>query len=259
MNEEQEKNIENFLETKIEKLAPKSYSQLKSFLEKEYEILEKNEDEIVEYFKLKSKSMESLNKWITNVKMYRQHHKRSFGILECELTRIREQRTQERFETLKPKVEVNIKEELTELEEFYKELKENTPSLRSDLSTVKIKNFNKEMDNYINDDEIVFNTLVKKNGKMTIKITNEKLLEKIKTREYKNDYLLDYEIKDRNNYECILCKKVFGIGLSDYRSNYMTKKFEGVITPREVLKRAFEVAKECNTSIEMIYQYYLTE
>ena len=94
---------------------------------------------------------------------------------------------------------------------------------------------------------------------MTIKITNEKLLEKIKMREYKNDYLLDYEIKDRNNYECILCKKVFGIGLSDYRSNYMTKKFEGVITPREVLKRAFEVAKECNTSIEMIYQYYLTE
>lgn len=259
MNEEQEKNIKDFLETKIEKLASKSYSQLKLFLKKEYEILEKNENEIVEYFKLKSKSMESLNKWITNVKMYRQHHQRSFGILECELTKLREKRFRNNIDNAKQKVELNIKEDLTELEQFYKELKENTPALRSDLSTVKIKNFNKETDNYINGNEIVFNTLVKKDGKMTIKITNEKLIEKIKTREYMNDYLLDYSCKDRNNYECILCKKVFGVGISDYRSDYMTKKFEGVMTPREVLIKASEIAKECNTSIDMITQYYLTE
>lgn len=250
-------NIEKFLQTKTG-LSETSLKQLKAFLVRENDLLEKSEDEIIDYFKSKTNSLESLNKWFSNIKMYRKFYENTTSKLECQLSKIRELRFKEN-EKPRERIEINIKTELNELEKLYKDLKENTPALRTDLSSIKIKNYDIEKDNYYLDGEIIFNTLVKKDGKINIKLTNEELIEKLNNKEYKNDYLLDYENMDRNNYESKLCKEVFGIGICEYRKMYITKSFNGLQTPKEILKKAFEIAQQSNTSIEMVYQYYLTD
>ena len=70
--------------------------------------------------------------------------------------------------------------------------------LRSDITTVKIRNYNAQVDNYYLNGKIVFNSLIKKGGIKTIDVPKEldDLIQNIKLINYQEDYLIRLNYKD---------------------------------------------------------------
>ena len=249
--------MEYYLEKRKKELSEKSYKNLECFLNKHQDILSKSEEEIVEYFS--SFSDESKKKYLYNCLVYRREMNLSNSLIEEECKKLKEKIIENNKNKIRVLPKTNVKEKKSPLENLYYNLKTKLPALRSDFSTVKIKNFDKEKDNYYFEGYIYLNNLVKVDGKLILKCP-EDLKHLIDNYIFKNDYLLDFESSNRNNYECsILCKKVFGITINEYRKKYITEKFKDKTDIKDILYTALDLCKECNTSIQQIIDYYFCD
>jgi hypothetical protein len=252
--------LEEYLMKREKELKGKGYKQLVCFFKKYKNVIDLVfEDEIIECFN--HFADETKKKYLYNILMYRREVKLEYSVIEKECLKLKTKIEENNKNKTRNLPTVNIKNERNQLEELYYKLKTTLPALRSDLSTVKVNNFDINSDNYYKDGEIVFNNLVKVglNKPLKLKVSDE-VKEYIFNYNFKNDYLLDFESADRNNYECsVLCKKVFGITISEYRKKYITEKFKDKVSVKDILTTANEICKECNTSLDMIVNYYFCE
>ena len=152
---------------------------------------------------------------------------------------------------------------------FYFLINLNNPSLRfNDYLTLKIRNFDTAKDNYIDNDKIHFNNLVKsKNIKsITINLNNEeiKLLEKVK-QEFPQDYLLHnkkfdteeekyWTIKRSNETINRWCQKVFGFNTHTFRK---LSYIDLTNNDKETLQKVLEICKKQNHSLDIAIDYYM--
>ena len=139
--------------------------------------------------------------------------------------------------------------------------------LRSDITTVKIRNYNAQVDNYYLNGKIVFNSLIKKGGIKTIDVPKEldDLIQNIKLVNYQEDYLIRLNYKDRSNGITRQLGKVslkyFGkqLTINDYRHIYSTYKSKQTedLPLKQRLKSIDETAQIMNNSVLSQVRYYI--
>ena len=139
--------------------------------------------------------------------------------------------------------------------------------LRSDITTVKIRNYNAQVDNYYLNGKIVFNSLIKKEGIKTIDVPKEldDLIHNIKLVNYQEDYLIRLNYKDRSNGITRQLGKVslkyFGkqLTINDYRHIYSTHKAQQTedLSLKQRLKSIDETSKIMNNSVLSQVRYYI--
>ena len=139
--------------------------------------------------------------------------------------------------------------------------------LRSDITTVKIRNYNAQVDNYYLNGKIVFNSLIKKGGIKTIDVPKEldDLIQNIKLVNYQEDYLIRLNYKDRSNGITRQLGKVslkyFGkqLTINDYRHIYSTHKAKQTedLPLKARLKSIDETSKLMNNSVLSQVRYYI--
>jgi hypothetical protein len=140
------------------------------------------------------------------------------------------------------------------------------PPLRTDYCTVKLKNYDKDKDNYYNDGTFYFNSLIKNdlknNNTLTITLFPEdrQIADCLKGQ----DFFFPSRNKDPSNDFVKTLQKYsqeyFGESLSvnDFRRRYFTdfmKSVKGLEFP-EAYTKVKEIAKKSNTSIEQMINYY---
>ncbi len=141
------------------------------------------------------------------------------------------------------------------------------PPLRSDYNSIKIRNFDTETDNYYNDGKLIFNTLVKNDGKMEkdVSILRE-LIEACIDANKSSDYLFHMENGEpyENRYFCKYISRVSkrylgrNLGIMDYRTLYSSTFCKD--TPQnQIHSKATELASEMNNSATTQKQYYIRD
>ena len=141
--------------------------------------------------------------------------------------------------------------------------------LRSDISSIKIRDFNKQIDNYYdsNNKQIVFNSLVKKQKILSVDIPVElnELIETFIKRNPNEIYLIKLTHSNRNlnitKRLAVVSEKYFGKGLTinDYRHIYSTFQADKVkhLPIRKQVKAIDDVSKLMNNSVKTQIQYYI--
>lgn len=155
------------------------------------------------------------------------------------------------------------------IDEFFLKMFLDYPPLRSDLCSIKLKNFDIEKDNYFNQEAFIFNDLVKikerNNVETKLKIDlKQSEIDFVKS--LKTEYLYDInKVENRNDhfiqYLAKISEKYLGerMGIQKFRRLYITKNLNELIklAPFELLKGAEILAKQMNTSISiMLSNYY---
>ena len=132
--------------------------------------------------------------------------------------------------------------------------------LWTDISTVKVKDYNKQSDNYYNSKQFVFNVLVKNAGKLTANVP-DKLNELIETFIKCNpgeNYLIKLTHSNRNlnitKWLAAISSKYFGtlLTINDYRHIYSTYQARQVkhLPIRKQVKAIDDVSKLMNNSVK---------
>ena len=161
-------------------------------------------------------------------------------------------------------VDINTENLLNKnIDEFFLKMMTEYPPIRSDLCSIKLKNFNKDTENYFDGKSFVFNTLVKVNKKKVLEL-KEPEIEFVKS--LNSDYLYDIKetVEDRNDHFCKYLKRISlkflgeEFGIQKFRRRYITKHLNELVklAPFELLKGAEILAKEMNTSISMMLSNY---
>jgi len=135
-------------------------------------------------------------------------------------------------------------------------------SPRSDLMTLKCKDYNKDKDNYIDfeNKQIVYNTLIKTNKTFKGELPRfldipDNIFEKVKLRNNET-YLISCDSKDRSNWFSKhiskLTSKVFGedISLTELRQSRENTENLKAKTSEEVIENAHSNGHKVKTSIE---------
>lgn len=144
------------------------------------------------------------------------------------------------------------------------------PPLRTDYSTVKLKDFNVYKDNYYRDGKIHFNHMIKNDNNITIALKDEerKIMETLtgeylftsihnnKQTEKIQQTISNQYVKAIKNYSQELLGK--SITINDFRRVYFTdfmKSVKGLEFPEAYIK-VKEIAERSNTSIDQMINYY---
>ena len=137
--------------------------------------------------------------------------------------------------------------------------------LRSDLATIKLKKFDVKVDNYFSGQAFVFNTLVKVDGKLKIDLKPEDI-EFVKSLDTEYLYNISDKVKNRNDHFCKYLKRISleilgeEMTVDKFRRRYFTLKVAEIQyckNPVEMLDKLMMLAKQSNTSLEMIKNNYL--
>ena len=141
--------------------------------------------------------------------------------------------------------------------------------LRSDISSIKIRDFNKQIDNYYdsNNKQIVFNSLVKKQKILSVDIPDElnELIETFIKRNPNEIYLIKLTHSNRNlniTKRLAFVSKVYcgkPLTINDYRHIYSTSKAGQVkhLPIRKQVKAIDDVSKLMNNSVKSQVKYYI--
>lgn len=137
------------------------------------------------------------------------------------------------------------------------------PCLRSDVRSVKIDNYDEEVDNYFDGKKVFYNKLVKVSGKMTQYIEPEYLpMFDAWLTINDSDYLIGKEMTDNNFCQWLKRRSndYFGDnwGIKNFRpmwSNYPLN--DDSLSHYEALKQCDKLAKEMNHSIAVQHKHYI--
>jgi hypothetical protein len=144
--------------------------------------------------------------------------------------------------------------------EFIKSLYIDIPPVRSDVGTIKLRNYDEEKDNYYKDGKFIYNTTSKVERKCISHLTKKQVefIENLDT-----EWLFTTTSANRNNAFLEYLNEKTGKRLNRYRHEYVNKYVKELEQKQLSIKQIFnslkELAQGMNNSVDMCINLYLDE